>query len=480
MLDTNYDYDFLVEQQLVDLLESTIRYEPYGDSLDDRQMDCSQYGITEYGEGGFTWTANPYGAKSEKDFLKKMQMIARAKEVIRLLEVGPTNSSVTTERAEHATVNSVAPSKPNLSKGEVNTSIPKIVSESLESKSSCFHASEAMPFDEIKERLSEYGHRRMLAVREAEAEEIKIYGDINTEAFLATRFNAVIDWLDLKFTVDPKKCDFWFKPKARSFIKAFITRHTGIRHYVADKSEVIQDGASFTIRLHDVDSRKSLRKITALLSTQYGCKVEDMTIEAIELSLDFYNARNSALLIALHKSLKYPPVVNRMRVYKTKKTERDVPESPHELHALLEDGYNLATGDHRREEFCTRIYFKRTDKNGMPLAPNLHRLRVEVTLRKTFFEKAKIDCGLDNLPMLITHGFKQLTFTKLSNKATEEDRKNYRDLVQPFGQEQRVERSSSGHKRRLSDEVESFGMLNERKRLSVKALADKFKVRKNR
>lgn len=352
--------------------------------------------------------------------------------------------------------------------------------ESFKPRATGFEFTESSSFDEVKANLEEYQQSQMPAVREAEAEEVKIYGDINTEAFLATRFDAVIDWLDLKFTVDPKKCDFWFKPTARSHIKAFITRHTGIKHYVADKGKVVQDGASFTIRLHDVENRKSLRAITSLLSAKYGCKVEDMSVEAIELSLDCYDARNSALLIALHKSLKYPTVVNRMRVYKTRGTVREVPESPHELYMLLEDGYNLATGDHRMEEFCTRIYFKRTDKNGAALPPDQHRLRVEVTLRKTFFEKAKIDCGLDNLANLINHGFKQLTFTKLSNRATQVDRKKYRDLVLPFGQEQRMTRSSSGHKRRLSDEIESFGMLNERKRLSVKALADKFKVRKNR
>lgn len=443
------NYELLAEQQLeqmnANLLESNIDY-GFDDSLSFNFPRHSIRHTTRFvDEVGFGWTPDFSSFEFTSDRSSSIE--------------DENNSSEYAEDQKHEAGEELEPFKPS---------------------TTGFEFTKFSSFEEVKANLEEYQQSQMSAVREAEAEEIKIYGDINTEAFLATRFDAVIDWLDLKFTVDPKKCEFWFKPKARSHIKAFITRHTGIKHYVADKSEVVQDGASFIIRLHDVGSLKSLRRITSLLSAQYGCKVEEMTIEAIELSLDCYNAPNSALLIALHKSLKYPTVVNRMRVYKTKGTVREVPESPHELYMLLEDGYNLATGDHRMEEFCTRIYFKRTDKNGAALPPDQHRLRVEVTLRKTFFEKAKIDCGLDNLPSVINHGFKQLTFTKLSNRATQVDRKKYRDLVLPFGQEQRMTRSFSGHKRRLSDEIESFGMLNERKRLSVKALADKFKVRKNR
>lgn len=441
MFDTNYDYDLLVEQQLEDLLESTMYYESDAYFPDEYERGLFKHSFIEYGEDGVTWTANPLGGES---------MAIKAA----LLRLG---------------------------RASLDLLISDDDQESLfKPKTTAFEVTTSTSIEEENANLEKYQKSRMPAVLKSEAEEVKIYSDINTEAFLATRFDTVIDWLDLKFTVDPKKCDFWLDPKARSFIKAFITRQTGTRHYVADKSEVVQDGASFTIRLHDLNSRKSLRTITSLLSAQYGCKVEDMTIEAIELSLDFYNAQNSALLIALHKSLKYPPIVNRMRVYKTEKTARAVPESPYELHKLFEDGYNLATGDHRSEEFCTRMYIKRTDNNGTPLPLSQHRLRAEVTLRKTFFAKANIDCSLDNLPMMINHGFKQLNFTKLSDRVTEVDRKNYRDFVQPFGQQQRIERSCSGHKRRLLPQIESFGMLNERKRLRVKALADKFKMRKNR
>ncbi len=438
------NFELLAEQQLEqmmdDLLESTIDY-GFDESLFSNSPKRSfQYSTAFYDENGFVWIANPFGCES-------------------------------TFKSDGAL---------ELEKSLAESVKEKDESKSVKPKATGFEMTTSSSFDEVKANLEKYQKSLTPAVQEAEAEEVKIYGDINTEAFLAARFDAVIDWLDLKFTVDPKVWGHCGSSGARRHIKAFFTRHTGVRHYVAKSSEVIQDGASFTIRLHDVENLKSLKLITTLLTNQYGCKVEDMGIEAIELSLDCYDARNSALLIALHKSLKYPTVVNRMRVYKTRGTVREVPESPHELYMLLEDGYNLATGDHRMEEFCTRMYFKRTDKNGTPLPSSQHRLRAEVTLRKTFFEKAKIDCGLDNLPLMIAHGFKQLTFTKLSNRATEAYRKNYRDLVQPFGQEQPIVKSSSKHKRLLSDEIESYGLLNERKRLEVKALADKFRVRKNR
>lgn len=93
---------------------------------------------------------------------------------------------------------------------------------------------------------------------------------------------------------------------------------------------------------------------------------------------------------------------------------RDIPESVHELVQLIEDGFNIASGDHRFDELCTRAYLKRTDMNGKSLPVDQHRLRLEMTFRKTFFERKNLDCSLFNLPSLITHGFKQMEFTRLN------------------------------------------------------------------
>lgn len=336
------------------------------------------------------------------------------------------------------------------------------------------------PTAQMNETLDELQSRVMEHVAESQRFEDEIYSDINTEAYLRAKPHAVVDWLDLKFVVDPSKCKFYGKPGARSYIKAYLTKHTGIRHYIQADSEVVQDGASFTIRLHDIENQKALRKITDLLREQYGCKVEEMTVEAIELALDFYNAPSSAFLVALHKSLKYPKASSRMRIYKTKGTARGIPESVHELVELIEDGFNIASGDHRFDELCTRAYLKRTDMNGKSLPVDQHRLRFEMTFKKIFFERKNLDCSLFNLPSLITHGFKQMQFTRLNKRASEDEKEQYRKCVKAFGQEWLLAPSCSCHKRDLHDAIKMNGPLNEIKRLQAKALADKFKARKNR
>lgn len=302
------------------------------------------------------------------------------------------------------------------------------------------------PTAKMNETLDELQSRVMEHVAESQRFEDEIYSDINTEAYLRAKPHAVVDWLDLKFVVDPSKCKFYGKPGARSYIKAYLTKHTGIRHYIRADSEVVQDGASFTIRLHDIENQKALRKITDLLREQYGCKVEEMTVEAIELALDFYNAPSSAFLVALHKSLKYPKASSRMRIYKTKGTARGIPESVHELVELIEDGFNIASGDHRFDELCTRAYLKRTDMNGKSLPEDQHRLRFEMTFKKTFFERKNLDCSLFNLPSLITHGFKQMQFTRLNKRASEDEKEQYRKCVKAFGQEWLLAPSCSCHK----------------------------------
>lgn len=336
------------------------------------------------------------------------------------------------------------------------------------------------PTAQMNETLDELQSRVMEHVAESQRFEDEIYSDINTEAYLRAKPHAVVDWLDLKFVVDPSKCKFYGKPGARSYIKAYLTKHTGIRHYIRADSEVVQDGASFTIRLHDIENQKALRKITDLLREQYGCKVEEMTVEAIELALDFYNAPSSAFLVALHKFLKYPKASSRMRIYKTKGTARGIPESVHELVELIEDGFNIASGDHRFDELCTRAYLKRTDMNGKSLPEDQHRLRFEMTFKKTFFERKNLDCSLFSLPSLITHGFKQMQFTRLNKRASEDEKEQYRKCVKAFGQEWLLAPSCSCHKRDLHDAIKMNGPLNEIKRLQAKALDDKFKARKNR
>lgn len=326
------------------------------------------------------------------------------------------------------------------------------------------------PTAQMHDLLDAYQQRLTENVKDAE-----LYQDINVVPFTSAKMKAVIDWLDLRFTVDPLQCSFYNDPKARSYIKSFITRQTGTRYYVAtDESHITQDGASFTIRLHDIRNAKDLNQVTNLLHSQYGASCEAMTIEAIELSFDLYGGNSSAMVIKLHKAMQYPQTARLFRVYKTKRTRQDIPTSLNKLYELLEDGYNIGMGDHRFDEFCVRIYFKRTDKGGQPLPQEEHRARIEVTLRKSAFDKEQIDRHLSNMTEIIAWGFKKMQFTKLSRRSTELEKDTYFTQVQAFGKEQLYALSRSRHKRNLPDSIEANGHFNEAKRTAVKALVKKF------
>lgn len=322
----------------------------------------------------------------------------------------------------------------------------------------------------LNEALDAYQERLADNVKDAE-----LYHPINIEPFSSAKIEAVIDWLDLRFTVDPTMCKFYRKPDARSHIKKFITEQTGTRHYIAfDDSHIDQDDASFTIRLHDIRNKRDLKKITDLLIKQYGSKYESMTIDAIELSLDFYCDNGSAMVIRLHKAMQYPVDAKLLRTYKTKWTQQDIPTAPHTLHDLIETGFNIGMGDHRSDAFCVRAYFKRTDKGGQPLPIDEHRARIEVTLQKSAFLNDDIDLHLDKLSAIITCGFKKMQFTKLSKRATGMEKDTYYTQVKPFGKEQADMVSISRHKRSLPDAIESHAWLNKAKRTAVKALVKRF------
>lgn len=328
------------------------------------------------------------------------------------------------------------------------------------------------PTTEVHAMLDALQVRLINNVKDAE-----LYYPINVEPFASVqKIKAVIDWLDLRFTVDPTVCKFYKAPDARSRIKGFITKRTGTRHYIAsDENHITQDGASFTIRLHDVRNKKDLQAITDLLVEQYGAQREAMTIEVIELSLDFYGCDDgAAMVIKLHKAMRYPEDARLLRTYKTKGTQQNITTTPHTLYELIEDGHNIGMGDHRSDESCVRAYLKRTDKGGQPLPKDQHRARIEVTLTKLAFSTDDIDLHVSNLRKIITCGFKKMRFTKLSRRATPTEKDEYFTQVKAFGKEQATMLSISRHKRSLPDAIESYAWLNEVKRNAVKDLAERF------
>lgn len=365
-------------------------------------------------------------------------------------------SRPTKPKAKRTKKPKLAPSKPDA---------PQFFSVKSETRTTDPHSETAR----LNKALDAYQERLVNNAKDAE-----VYYPINVAPFAGvTRTQAVIDWFDLRFTVDPTMCKFYKEPSARSRIKEFITKRTGIRHYLApDESHIAQDDTSFTIRLHDISNRKDLKAITDLLTGQYGAKREAMTIEAIELSFDFYDGDSSAIVIKLHKALQYPVDAKLFRTYKFKR--QDIPTTPHRLYDLIKNGYNIGMGDHRNDVFCVRVYFKRTDKGGQPLPIKEHRARIEVTLHKSIFINDSIDLHLNNLPEIIAHGFEKMQFTKLSKRAKPMEKDTYFTQVKPFGQEQVTMLSMSGHKRNLPDSIGTYSLLNSSKSSAVKNLKRKF------
>src|SRR5690554_5660001 len=65
------------------------------------------------------------------------------------------------------------------------------------------------PTAEMNDLLDAYQERLIDNVKDAD-----LYQDINVVPFMSAKMKAVIDWFDLRFTVDPMQCTFYNDPKA--------------------------------------------------------------------------------------------------------------------------------------------------------------------------------------------------------------------------------------------------------------------------
>lgn len=335
--------------------------------------------------------------------------------------------------------------------------------------------------DQLRTRFSKYASM-------ADQYEAEIYSDIGNyilyktlaplshslqsagfqlENWKPVEISAVVDWVDLEFVIDPMKCALGSEEETRRKIKAFLALKTATKFYID------VDRSRFRIRIHDVYNKQSLLKVFDLLSRQYGVDVNGIAIVGIELALDFNHVPNNGFLVALHKSAQYRGNSENFRVYKTDKVYTPVPDSPLMLMHLFDYGYNLAVGHRDHADIRYHIYHKVTDNNKQPLSPDRHRHRFEITLNKKALES--FDCQHVNMSKVIGEAFKMIKFTRLSKRANEDDRSQYRKCVLPFGMEQ-MTKSKHGHRRNLHETIEVHGALNELKRGAVRKLVERFNV----
>lgn len=265
----------------------------------------------------------------------------------------------------------------------------------------------------------------------------------NGEKFSFTQkklqIKAVIDFLKLEFVSNVKTTRFK--------VKEILTKKTGTKHYTeSDESGIQQENSSkFIITLHDVNDSKELKKIINLLVRHFKADLKDMRITNIELSLDFYNAQNNALLVALFKSLRLKEGSSNFRMYKNFKGKfSTVERDPLSLLQRINDDWCIGVNRKDSEVFY-RLYHKTTDKNQQ-LDSSLHRHRVEVNLSGEAL--ASVDCHPYNLGAMIKYGFKNIQFTKPSINATANDKQTYTDIVEPYGLEHLVY-STRNHRKRV-------------------------------
>lgn len=303
--------------------------------------------------------------------------------------------------------------------------------------------------EDLEQQLQGMRQRYANNAKHADDWEAEIYSDIHSYDFKAMgiEIKPVIDFMTLQFEVN--------KPTTRHCIKKHLTEKTGTRYYVQnDQKGIGQSGDIFTIRIHDIKSKRDLKTVIQCLE-HYGVTYGDIKVTRIEVSLDFYKARSKALLAALYKSLAYVEGSTNQRTYKTEKTFTPIPKTPVNLLMKLEDGYCIGVNPDGSSTYY-RSYYKTTDR-GLNLPESEHRLRSEVNCAVSEFA---VDDSLSNLPEIIQCAFNHLKFTRLSKNATADDKKLYRESVDTFGRQTKEHYSISRHKRSFNQTITKNGELN--------------------
>lgn len=333
---------------------------------------------------------------------------------------------------------------------QLDDELEQLLLESLADERNIITVSPRISNKDLEQHLLEMRHRYAENAKHADDFETAIYSDIHSYELQAMQIKVetVIDFIDLKFEVST--------PTTRSLIKKYLTEKTGTRYYIADdESDIVQDGHVFTIRVHDIKTKKDLYKIIKCLA-HYGVSFENVKVQRIEVAIDFYGAKSKALLIALFKSLSYAEHSRNERIYKKDIGKFiSIPDQPVRLLAKLEDGYCIGVNP-KDSLIYYRLYNKTTDKQ-QSLPEHERRLRAEVNCAVSALGT---DDSLSNLEEIIRCTFGQMKFTKLNRNASMEDKKLYRNSIAMFGLRREQYYSKNRHKRELEESVTKNGELN--------------------
>lgn len=281
---------------------------------------------------------------------------------------------------------------------------------------------------------------------------------------------AVIDWLALEFRVNTSVFAFKHPDKPFQDIRKLMKDHVVDPNiYVLHSKE---DRNKFTIHLHDVARVEQLDKVIELLRIHYGASPHEMRITTLELSLDFWNVKTKAMLLALAKSVRLVASVEDkdFRVYLDSNHFAVMPKDPRKAMSYIGQGYTIGIGHMQNDDVYIRAYYKQTDRN-VDLPEHDRRLRIEVNLKGKTLEAMGNHTG--NLKALIEQGFKYLTFTRLNTDVTDKEQTYYADQVELFGRSTSVI-SRSRNRRPLRNFIRTNRELNDVVRKSVYNLSRYF------
>lgn len=332
---------------------------------------------------------------------------------------------------------------------KLETELDNLLSRVMAEEAETVTITQRISDKDLTQKSTDLRQRYAQSAKRAQDWETLIYSDIHSYDFQALdiKIKPVIDFLTLQFPVN--------KAMSRSCIKKYLTEKTGNRYYIHNDENAIQQyGNLFSIQVHDVRSKKDLNAVIKALA-HFGVTSDQVRILRIETSIDFYNAKSKALLIAVYKSLSYVEDSNNKRVYKNKREFVKAPSCPIALLDKLEDGYCIGI-NHRNSATYYRAYYKTTDRSAT-LATSEHRLRIEVNCS---VEALKVDDGLSNLPTIIQRVFNLLKFTKLSLNASKHEKQRYNESVDIFGKRVREQYSATRHKRNLNKTIIKHAQLN--------------------
>lgn len=288
------------------------------------------------------------------------------------------------------------------------------------------------------------------------------------------KITAVIDFLTVKVTASDsyqfRRPQMTFKD-VQDFLdaKGIVKRNsdgTGGAYVQHSKTNV----RCFTFNVYDIKTGEQFNQIVNLIKAEYSPK--SIKIIGAELSLDFWHLPASPLLLELSKSVRADTNTERkdFRIYKNKYEYGEMPATALSAINRLEKGFVIGIGHREKGDKYKRFYYKTRD-GGKDLPIDQHRPRAEVNLREELLRNISNDVA--DLRKIITEGFKHLHFTKLSDKATKAEAKQFHSKVDLYGRETEII-SKSRNKRSLPEYMKTNADLNKVINKSVQNLARHF------